>query len=60
MGWLGYGVAGAYGSPFAAAPTQEQQLDALRSQADSLQQALEGIRARIGQVEADSGQKAEQ
>jgi hypothetical protein len=61
--WPAYGAAGAYPTPYAApfAPTvtKEQELDALKDQAKSLEDALGGIRKRIAELEAQASAKAE-
>ena len=72
MGWgrgWGRGFTGAYpgwvpgvptygGAPFAPpAPSREQELQALRGQAEYFTGALEGIRARISELEAGAGPK---
>ncbi len=44
----------AYGSPYAPQPTREQGLDFLKGQAEYLEDALEGIRKQIEEVEAGS------
>jgi len=43
-----------YTAPFAPAMSGEQQLDALKGQAEYLEDALEGIRKRIEELEAKS------
>jgi hypothetical protein len=40
-------------APFATASTREQELDLLRGQADRLKEQLDGIAARIGELERD-------
>lgn len=44
----------AYGSPYASQPTREEQLDFLKGQAEYLEDALEGIRKQIGEVEVEA------
>ncbi len=44
----------AYGSPYAPQPTREEQLDFLKGQAEYLEDALEGIRKQIGEVEVEA------
>jgi hypothetical protein len=44
----------AYGSPYAPQPTREQELDFLKGQAEYLEDALEGIRKQMGEVEAEA------
>jgi hypothetical protein len=53
-GALPYGMP--YSAPFAG-PTREQELEALQSQAEYLADALEGIRKRIGELEAQEAEK---
>ncbi len=45
-----------YMAPFGA-PTREQELQALQGQAEYLDDALEGIRKRIGELEAEADKK---
>jgi len=52
----GWPAAVPYAAPFAAGMSKQQQLDALKGQAEYLEDALEGIRKRIEEVQA----KAEQ
>ena len=56
MGWPAFGVVpgpvATYGQPFAPAVTTEQQLDALKGQAEYFEDALDGIRKRIEEIEA--------
>ena len=52
MGAPAFGAPGAYAAPFGPAVTKEQELDALKGQAEHLADALEGIRKRIEEVEA--------
>ena len=60
-GWPAYGGATpyaapyAYGAPAAAAPTSEQELDALKGQAEYFQNALDGIRKRIDELQSEGG-----
>ena len=55
MGWPAYGAPLVYGTPYAApfgpAATKDQELDALKGQAEYFEDALEGIRKRIGELE---------
>jgi len=44
--------AAAYAAPFAPAMTKEQELDALKGQAEYFEDALEGIRKRVVELEA--------
>ncbi len=46
--WGGYGPYAPYGAP----PTQEAELDMLKGQSEYLEDALEGIRKRIEELEA--------
>ena len=56
MGWPPVGVTAApvapYGAPFVAGFGAEQQLDALKGQAEYFEDALDGIRKRIEELEA--------
>ncbi|MFW5690578.1 MAG: DUF5320 domain-containing protein [Planctomycetota bacterium] len=58
MGWPAFGGAmppvAAYGAPYAPAMSAEQQLDALKGQAEYFEDALDGIRKRIEELEAES------
>jgi hypothetical protein len=49
--WSGYGVAVPYANP-PAAPSKEQQVDALKGQAEFFEEQLAGIRKRIEELEA--------
>jgi len=40
-------------APFALAPTREQELGLLRSQADWLKEQMDGITARLGELERE-------
>ena len=64
MGWPVWGGPWAYGPPdavpFAAAATTEQELDALKGQAEHLEGALEGIRRRIEELQAQAAEKPEE
>ena len=68
MGWPGayppaagpFGPVGAYGAaPAVAGPTPEQELDALKGQAEYFSDALEDIRRRIEDIESRSAKNAE-
>jgi len=63
LGWPAYGAPSGYSTPYAApfgpAVTKEQQLDALKGQAKYFEDALEGVRKRIAEIEASSGEKTE-
>jgi hypothetical protein len=56
MGWPAFGAAAPpvapYAVPFAPAMTSEQQIDALKGQAEYFEDALDGIRKRIEELEA--------
>ena len=43
---------GFYGAPYGPTMTAEQEVDALKGQADYFEDALEGIRKRIEELEA--------
>jgi len=63
MGMGAYGMPPAYPTPYAApfgpAATKEQELDALKGQAEYFEDALEGIRKRIDELQAAPGEKTE-
>ena len=56
MGYPGFGAVAApavpYAAPFTPAMSAEQQLDGLKGQAEYFEDALEGIRKRIAELEA--------
>ena len=58
MGWPAFGgvmpPATPYAAPFAPAMSAEQQLDTLKGQAEYFEDALDGIRKRIEELEAKS------
>jgi len=58
MGWPAFGGVAGFGvpptAPYAPAITTEQQVDALKGQAEYLEDALDGIRQRIEELEAQS------
>ena len=70
-GWGSYGVApygaaygalpvpygGTMGVPYAAAPTSQQELDALKGQSEYFEDALEGIKKRIDEIEVATEEK---
>ena len=60
LGTPAYGVPPVYPTPYAApfgsAATREQQVDALKGQAEYFEDALDGIRKRIEELQADSKQ----
>jgi hypothetical protein len=50
----------AYGAPFGAPyaqPSREQEMDGLKGQAEYLEDALEGIRKRLAELEAEQAEK---
>jgi len=47
----------AYAPPYGAAPTREQEADILKGQAEYFEDALEGIKKRIAELEAKSQQQ---
>ena len=49
--------AGPYVPPYAAAPTWQQEMEALQGQARYLEDALEGIKKRIAELEAETTKK---
>ena len=57
----GYGTPYGYGPtpgvPYGIAPTSPQELDALKGQSEYLEDALDGIRKRIGELEATAEEK---
>jgi len=63
MGMPAYGAPAAYPMPYAApsgpAQTAEQELDALKGQAEYFEDALEGIKKRIDELHAAPSEKAE-
>lgn len=56
-GYPAYGGAVPVAAPYARAVSSEQQLDALKGQAEYFEDALEGIRKRIEELEAQSNKK---
>ena len=59
FGWgrAGYGLP-AYGRvPFAPTVTPQQELDSLKGQAEYLENALDGIKERIGELESQKSSK---
>ena len=60
-GYPAYGQAAPYGVPYAApfnaAPTQQQELDMLKGQAEYFEDTLEGIKKRIAELEVKSKEK---
>ena len=66
MGMPAYGApamapaqAAAYGAPFAPTMTAQQELDALKGQAEYFEDALEGVRKRIEELQSRASEKAE-
>lgn len=49
--YAGYGVP--YTRPYGAVPTRQQEMDALKGQAEYLEDTLEGIKKRIAELEAE-------
>ena len=59
-GWQRAGMGmPAYATAFGPAPTAPQELDMLKSQAEYFEDALEGIRKRIEELQAETTGKAE-
>jgi len=56
---MGWPVAGGPVAPFAAGVSAEQQLDALNRQADRFADALDAVRKRIEQLQAQLRRDAE-
>ena len=55
--YVPYGAPGAplaYGTPYAPPATREQELDFLKGQAEYLEDALEGVRKQMQEVEAEA------
>jgi hypothetical protein len=63
MGWPAWGGPWPYGPAYAGAPappvTGEQELDALKSQAEHLEDVLEGIKKRIEEFQSQAAEKPE-
>ena len=63
MGWPAYGAPPAYPAPYAApfgpAVATEQELEALKGQAEYFEDALAGIRKRIEELESQASAKTE-
>ena len=53
------GQAAPYAAPFAPTATREQELDALKGQAEYFEDALGGIRKRIEELQSQAPEKAE-
>lgn len=47
---------GAPAAPYAAGPTEQQEIDALNEQSAYLEQALDAVRKRLGELEADKNE----
>ena len=47
-----------YGAPYGPTATKEQELDALKGQAEYFEDALDGIRKRIEELQAEASEKA--
>jgi len=62
MGMPAYGAPPAYPTPYAAPygppATKEQELDALKGQAEYFEDALEGIKKRLAELQAAPSEKA--
>lgn len=69
-GWAGYagvppavpvypyaGAVPPYGVPYGAAPSPQQEVDMLKGQAEYFEDALEGIKKRIAELEAKTEEK---
>ena len=56
LGYPAFGVPAVYPPPFAPTMTTEQQLDLLKGQAEYFEDALEGIRKRIEELQAKTKQ----
>lgn len=46
-----------YGAPYGAGPDPEQETEMLKGQVEYLEKALEGVRKRMAELEAEAGQK---
>jgi hypothetical protein len=61
MGWPGFGGpwpgAVPYGAPVGPAMSREQELEALKDQAEGFKEALEGIKTRIEELESEAKQE---
>ena len=62
MGMPAYGMPPAYPTPYAApfgpVPTAQQELDMLKGQAEYFEDALEGIRKRIDELQREAAEKS--
>jgi hypothetical protein len=52
-GWMRFGTCGAYGASFQK-PDPEMEKQALKSQADALQEELEMIKKRLSEIEGET------
>ena len=52
-GWARYGYAPAWGGPYAAPPTPEQETEFLKAQAEGLKEQLDAISQRIAALEQE-------
>ena len=52
-----YGAPTPTGVPYGAAPSSQQELDALKGQSEYFEDALEGIKKRIGELETKKNEK---
>ncbi|MBN2307523.1 MAG: DUF5320 domain-containing protein [Candidatus Hydrogenedentes bacterium] len=57
MGWPGYAGAAPYAAPFAPPVSGEQELDMLKGQAEYFEDALDGLKKRIAELEAKTAEK---
>jgi hypothetical protein len=49
--------AGPYGAPYPPTMTREQEIETLKGQAEYLEDALDGVKKRIEELEAKAGEK---
>jgi len=54
MGYPAYGGVAPYGAPYSPVGSREQELNALKDQAEYFEDALDGIKKRITELEAES------
>jgi hypothetical protein len=54
---MGYPYTPDYAAPYSAAPTREQQIEALKGQAGYMESELEAVRKRIEALEAKTGEE---
>jgi len=62
-GWPAWGGPAAYGpvgyaAPYGPAMSRDQELDAMKGQAEYLEDALDGVRKRIEELQAGSGEES--